>query len=260
MYFIDTHTHFSMLEPSPSEVIRAAQAHNVRQFINIGTCAEDLPKVLQTAQKFYPQVFCTLGVHPHDAKDFSLAEEFLVANLHHREVVAVGEVGLDYYYKHSPVDVQKDVFKRQIELAIENNLPLEIHTRDAEEDTIKILELFQGRVRGLIHCFTGTQYLADEALKLGFNISISGVVTFKGASELRQVVESIPLDRLHIETDAPFLAPVPYRGKKNQPAYIVETAKKVAEIKQVSLEEMAKQVQKNTENLFSRYQPLEDFE
>ena len=258
MYFIDTHTHFSMLEASPLEIIQAARSQNIRQFINIGTCAEDFPKVLQTAQEFYPQVFCTLGVHPHEAQNFSQAQDFLKAHLHHREVIAIGEIGLDYYYKHSPVEIQKEVFKYQIELALENDLPLEIHTREAEEDTIEILKLFQGEVKGLIHCFTGTQYLADEALKLGLNISLSGVVTFKGASELRQVVQSIPLDRLHIETDSPFLAPTPYRGKKNQPAYMIETIKKVAEIKEVSLEEIGKQVQKNTASLFSKYQPLED--
>ncbi len=252
MYFIDTHTHLSLIESEASEVIARAESENIRQFINIGTNSEDHPQVLKTAQKFYPKVFCTLGVHPHDAKDFDMAKDFLIANLHHKEVVAVGEIGLDYYYLHSDAKIQKQVFKEQIQIAIDHKLPIEIHTRDAEEDTVAILKQFKGQVTGLIHCFTGTQKLADAALELGLNISISGVVTFKSAQPLRDVVQSLPIDRIHIETDAPFLAPIPYRGRKNEPSYMVETAKKVAELKEVSLEDLAKQVQKNTEKLFSK--------
>lgn len=252
MYFIDTHTHLSMIEAEASEVIRLAEQENIRQFVNIGTNSEDHPQVLATAQKFYPKVFCTLGVHPHDAKDFDKAETFMLQNLKQKEVIAVGEIGLDYYYLNSDAETQKKVFRRQLEIAVEQNLPIEIHTRDAEADTVKILQEFRGQVKGLIHCFTGTQWLADEALALGLNISISGVVTFKSAESLRDVVRSIPLDRLHIETDAPFLAPMPHRGKKNQPAFMIETAKKVAQLKEVSLEDLAKQVQKNTEKLFSK--------
>lgn len=252
MYFIDTHTHLGMIESEVDQVINNAQSVNVRQFINIGTNHEDHPQVLKTAQKYFPKVFCTLGVHPHDAKDFQLAEKFMLENLHHKEVVAVGEIGLDYYYLNSSAEIQKDVFRQQIQMAIKHNLPIEIHTRDAEDDTIAILKEFNGQVKGLVHCFTGTQKLATEALNLGLNLSISGVVTFKTAETLRDVVRNTPLDRLHIETDAPFLAPVPYRGKKNEPAFMIETAKKVAELKQVSLEDLAKQVQKNTEKLFSK--------
>lgn len=252
MYFIDTHTHLSMIESEASDVIARAESENIRQFINIGTNSKDHPEVLKTAQKFYPKVFCTLGVHPHDAKDFNLAKNFLVANLHHKEVVAVGEIGLDYYYLNSDAETQKQVFREQLQIAVDHKLPIEIHTRDAEDDTISILKEFKGKVTGLIHCFTGTQKLASEALDLGLNISISGVVTFKSAESLRDVVKSLPLERIHIETDAPFLAPIPYRGKKNEPSYMLETAKKVAELKEVSLEDLAKQVQKNTEKLFSK--------
>ena len=252
MYFIDTHTHLSMIEAEASEVIRLAEQENIRQFVNIGTSSEDHPQVLATAKKFYPKVFCTLGVHPHDAKDFEKAEAFMLQNLKQKEVIAVGEIGLDYYYLNSDAETQKRVFRRQLQIAVEHNLPIEIHTRDAEEDTIAILSEFRGQVKGLIHCFTGTQYLADGALDLGLNISISGVVTFKTAEPLREVVRKLPLDRIHIETDAPFLAPMPHRGKKNQPAFMIETAKKVAELKEVSLEDLAKQVQKNTEKLFSK--------
>jgi TatD DNase family protein len=252
MYFIDTHTHLSMIESEANEVISAAEKENIRQFVNIGTNHEDHPEVLMTAQKYFPKVFCTLGVHPHDAKNFELAKDFMLKNLHQKEVIAVGEIGLDYYYLNSDAETQKDVFRKQLQMALDHNLPIEIHTRDAEEDTINILKEFRGQVKGLIHCFTGTQFLADEALNLGLNISISGVVTFKTAEPLRDVVRTLPLDRIHLETDAPFLAPMPHRGKKNQPAFMIETAKKVAELKQVSLEDLAKQVQKNTEKLFSK--------
>ncbi len=252
MYFIDTHTHLSMIETETLEVIKMAESENIRQFINIGTNFEDHPTVLATAQKFFPKVFCTLGVHPHDAKDFHKAESFMMQNLKHKEVLAVGEIGLDYYYLNSEAATQRDVFRRQLQIAVEHNLPIEIHTRDAEADTIAILQEFKGKVRGLIHCFTGTQHLADQALDLGLNISISGVVTFKSAEALRDVVRNTPIDRIHIETDAPFLAPMPHRGKKNQPAFMIETAKKVAELKQVSLEDLAKQVQKNTAKLFTK--------
>lgn len=258
MYFIDTHTHLNMLEGGVDEALKLARANNVKQFINIGTCADDHKMVLETAQKHYPFVFCTLGVHPHDAKDFEKAKSFLIENLHHKEVVAVGEIGLDYFYKNSSEEEQRKAFREQIELSIENKLPIEIHTRDAEEDTISILNEYKGEVKGLIHCFTGTQWLADEALKLGFNFSISGVVTFKNANDLREVVKSIPLDRLHTETDAPFLSPVPMRGKKNQPAFVIHTAEKIAELKQVSVEELIKQVQINTKNLFPKIQLLEE--
>lgn len=256
MHFIDTHTHLSMIESEVQAILDRAKDVNILQMVNIGTNHEDHPEVLMTAKKFYPKVFCTLGVHPHDAKDYHLAKDFLLKNLKEKEVIAVGEIGLDYYYKNSSVEDQKKAFIEQIEISIDHNLPIEIHTRDAEEDTIEILKPYKGKVKGLIHCFTGTQWLADEALQLGLNLSISGVVTFKSADALRDVVKNTPLERLHIETDAPFLAPIPHRGKKNEPSFMIETAKKVAELKQVSLDDLAKQVQKNTLKLFPKLVPL----
>lgn len=257
-YWIDTHVHLNMLEQGAESAITHAEESNVRQFINIGTNAEDHPKVLSVAQKFYPKVFCALGVHPHDAKDYALAQEFLEQNLDHKEVVAVGEIGLDYYYNNSSREEQLSAFEQQLELAALKGLPVEIHTRDAEADTIEMLKRYKGAVRGILHCFTGTQWLADQALDIGFNLSISGVVTFNKAEELRDVVKSVPLDRLHVETDAPFLAPVPLRGKKNEPAFMVHTAQKVADLKEVSLEELAKQVQINTQKLFPKIKFLEE--
>jgi TatD DNase family protein len=253
MHFIDTHTHLIMLEDSVEAVLDRANDLNIRQFVNIGTNVEDHPQVLQIAQKFYPQVFCTLGVHPHDAKDYDQAKSFMKAHLNDKEVIAVGEIGLDYFYKNSSVEDQKKAFRDQLQISLDYGLPVEIHTRDAEEDTVEILKEFKGQVKGLIHCFTGTQWLADQVLDLGLNISISGVVTFKSADQLREVVKTIPLDRLHVETDAPFLAPQPYRGKKNEPAFMLETAKKVAELKQIDLDQLAEVAFQNTLKLFSKF-------
>lgn len=234
------HAHLDRLEHSPEEAIRLAREQNIDRIITIGTEPNDLALVLSIAQKFYPQVFCTLGVHPHEGVLYTdEAENFIRENASRKEVVAVGEIGLDYYYEHSPKGPQQEAFRRQLQLASELDLPVEIHTRDAEQDTADILNEYRGQVTGLIHCFTGTQWLAEKALDLGFNISISGVVTFKNADELRKVVQYIPLDRIHVETDSPFLAPIPHRGKKNTPAYVVHTAQVVADLKGISVEALA---------------------
>ena len=173
----------------------------------------------------------------------------------HPKVIGWGEIGLDYYYDHSPRDVQQSVFRRQLELALQIKMPVIIHTRDAEDDTIQLLretwfENGGGEVGGIIHCFTGTQKLADAALELGFMISFSGVVTFKKADELRAIATSVPLDKLLVETDCPYLAPVPYRGKRNEPAYVRETATFLAALRNVSFEEIARLTSENFKRLF----------
>jgi TatD DNase family protein len=253
MTFIDVHTHIDMLEIDPQTVLKTAREAGVEHMITIGTGRDDHPKIVEMVERLKPHVYGTLGYHPHDAKDFDDAgEKFMRDHLNDARIVAVGEIGLDYYYKKSEPEVQRVVFERQLQLAEEFGLPVEIHTRDAEDDTITILQKFEGKVKGLMHCFTGTQRLADAALALGFNISISGVVTFKNADELRATVKTVPLDRLHIETDAPFLTPVPFRGKKNEPALIVHTARVVAELKGVSVEELALATTENARRLFKR--------
>ncbi|OFZ18842.1 MAG: hydrolase TatD [Bdellovibrionales bacterium RBG_16_40_8] len=253
MKFIDVHAHLNMLEANPEAVIQAAEQCGVARFITIGTGLDDHSKIIEYVKKYQPVVFGTLGFHPHDAKDFSpMSEKFMREHLNNSRIVAVGEIGLDYYYNHSPQDTQREVFRRQMSIANEFQLPVEIHTRDAEADTIDILKEFTGKVKGLLHCFTGTQWLADQALAIGYNISISGVVTFKNSVSLRDVVKSIPLDRLHIETDAPFLTPAPFRGKKNEPAFVVHTAKVVAELKGISVEELAQVTSENAKRLFKR--------
>jgi len=250
--WIDTHCHINMLKKSPDEALKAARACGVEKMITIGTTPEDHPVVLEIAGRYAPRVFCTLGVHPHDARLYTEAcENFMRRHYPDDRVVAVAEIGLDYHYDYSPRDVQRQVFEKQLALAQEYDLPIQIHTREAEKDTIEILSKYKGRIKGLVHCFTGSQWLANQALDCGLNISISGVVTFKKAQQLRQVVKTLPLDRIHVETDSPFLAPVPHRGHSNEPAFVVHTAKVVAELLGVSQEQLSQQTLKNTQNLFS---------
>lgn len=250
--WIDVHTHLDRLEGGPEAALRLAQDAGVKRLITIGTEPADLPLVIELAEKFAPHVFCTIGVHPHDGVKYnSEVGAFLRKNASHPRVVAIGEIGLDYFYNQSPKEEQLSAFREQLQIASEVGLPVEIHTRDAEEDTIQLLKEFEGKVKGIIHCFTGTEFLAREALNLGYNISISGVVTFKNADSLRSIVRDIvPLDRLHVETDAPFLAPVPMRGKSNTSAYVVHTAQVVADLKNVSLQTLSEQTKKNAEKLF----------
>lgn len=251
--WIDVHTHLNMLEISPDEALSAAAARGVANVITIGTCPDDLPVVLGLAQKFYPRVGCTLGIHPHEAQLFDArVEAFLRAEAVRPEVVAIGEIGLDYYRNEAPVDVQQAAFRAQLQVAQDLGLPVEIHTRDAEADTAVILREFAGGRRGVLHCFTSSWELAKVGLDCGYDISISGVVTFKNADDLRETVRRVPLDRLHVETDAPFLAPVPMRGKKNQPAFVTHTAEFVAELKGVSLDALAEQLRSNARAVFPK--------
>jgi TatD DNase family protein len=252
--WIDIHCHLDRLDGGPEAALRLAQENGVGRLISIGTEPEDLPVVLALAQQFKDEVYCTLGVHPHEGVKYSQdVEDFILKHATEPEVVAVGEIGLDYYYNQSPKKEQIDAFEAQLALADQLNLPVEIHTRDAEEDTIEILKKYKGKVNGVIHCFTGTEWLARQSLDLGFNISISGIVTFKNAESLRNIVKNvIPLDRLHVETDAPFLAPVPVRGKPNTSAYMIHTAKFVAGLKDVSLDDLRQQTNLNAKNLFKK--------
>lgn len=252
MEWIDLHAHLDRLEEGVEGAIQLAQQNQVKKIVTIGTEPADLPLVLSIAQKHYPDVYCTLGVHPHDGIKYNHeAEQFIVDHIHQKEVIAVGEIGLDYYYNHSEKNEQIKAFRAQLEIAKKTKMPVEIHTRDAEQDTVDILKEFPD-VKGLIHCFTGTRWLAEQCLNLGFNISISGVVTFKNAHDLRETVKMIPLDRIHVETDAPFLAPVPMRGKQNTPAYVVHTAQVVAELKGISIEQLAAQTKQNALKLFPK--------
>lgn len=255
--WVDIHTHLNFLEQSPEESLALARKRGVRGVITIGTEPGDLQIVLDLAQKHYPQVLCTLGIHPHEAKLFTPEiEAFIRKEAVRKEVAAIGEIGLDYFYKNSEPETQKDAFRKQLQIAADLGLPVEIHTRDAEEDTAEILREFKGRVKGVLHCFTSSRWLAEQALDLGFNISISGVVTFKNADSLREIVQFLPLDRIHVETDAPFLTPAPFRGVKNSPQYVIFTAQFVADLKKVSLAQLSAQLLKNAQVMFPKW-PLQ---
>ena len=253
MAWIDVHTHLNMLDVPIEEALTEAETCGVPRVITIGTCPDDLPTVYALAKRYYPRVGCALGIHPHEAEHWGqAADDFLRTHARRPEVVAIGEIGLDYHYDHAPREIQRAAFRAQLQLANDFGLPVEIHTRDAEDDTALILNEHQGPRRGLLHCFTGTQNLADVALACGYDISISGVVTFKNAGALRDVVVKTPLDRLHVETDAPFLAPIPFRGKKNRPAWVTHTAAVVASLKGVTVEALQVQLNANAAALFPR--------
>ena len=194
-----------------------------------------------------------IGLHPGHAKLFN---ENILARLKNHlqtedQLIACGEIGLDYHYGQENKVQQMEAFRAQMEVAKELDLPVEIHSRDAEKDTLKILDEYKGQVKGLLHCFTGTYEMAKLALDLGFDISFSGIVTFKNALALKDVCKRVPLDRLHIETDAPYLTPHPYRGKTNAPHYLLKTAEEVARIHQISVEKLAKSTQNNFNRLFN---------
>ena len=252
-FWVDTHTHLNMLkERSPKEAISEAKKHGIERFLTIGTDSKDHPLVLSLAREF-DEVFCTLGVHPHDAEDYKNAKAKMLENLNQDKVVAVGEIGLDFFYDNAPRDLQIRVFREQMEIAEKHKLPVQIHTRDAEKETAETLRDFKGRVRGILHCFSSSRELAEEALASGFNISISGIATFKSAQSLRETIkEVIPLDRLHVETDAPFLAPVPCRGQENHSSLMIHTARLVAELKGVSMEELRRSTTQNNMDLFTK--------
>ena len=248
----DVHTHLNMLDISPESAVAEAEAVGVTRIITIGTEPEDWPQVLNFS-KIFPQVKGALGVHPHSAKLYNdEVEQNLRTDLDKEGIISCGEIGLDYYYEHSEREKQKETFYRQMVLAAEKNLPVEIHTRSAEEDTIQILKQFSGSVRGLLHCFSGTWSLARAAVDMGFNISFSGIITFKNAEELRGLCRKLPLDHLHLETDAPYLAPAPHRGKKNKPSWVVHTAQVVADLHKISLLELSRKTQSNYKRLFEK--------
>lgn len=253
MTLIDIHAHLDMLEDQPEITLQKAKAAGVDKILTIGTEPADFAFVLKTAEQFYPDIYCTIGVHPHHGAVLDEATvAFLESNLPKKQVVALGEIGLDYYYQTATPEVQKQAFRRQLEIAEQLQMPVQIHTRDADQDTIQILQDFRGKVRGVIHCFTGSENLARHCLDLGWNISFSGVITFKNAEPLRQICKFVPVDRLHVETDAPFLAPVPKRGQKNTPAFVVHTAELVAKLKDISLEKLAEQTSANARQIFPK--------
>ncbi len=251
---IDSHAHLDDLryDTDRDDVLQRAEAAGIESIVTIGCDLATSQAAVALAQA-YPNVFATIGVHPHEAKE--IREDWYASFrslARHPKVVAYGEIGLDYHYDHSPREIQRQRFRQQIHLARELALPLIIHTREAQEDTVMILrEEGAVDVGGVFHCFSGDAWLAKDALDLGFYLSFSGVLTFKNATMLRDIAKTVPLDRLMVETDCPYLAPVPYRGKRNEPAYVQYVAETLAKIRgNGSVESIARATVDNTKRVF----------
>lgn len=241
--FIDTHAHLDdeRFAADRAEVIERAKEAGLAYIINVGCSLDSARRTLELTQQ-YDFIYGTVGIHPHDAQDLDGAGLQELRKLAaEQKIVAIGEIGLDYYYDNSPRDIQQRVFRRMIDLAKEVELPIVIHDRDAHEDTFKILREEEAyRVGGIFHCYSGSLPMARKAIEMGFYISIAGPITFQSAKKTVEVVQEIPLERLLIETDCPYLAPVPYRGKRNEPAYVVKVAEMIAQIKGEPLEKAAR--------------------
>ncbi|MBI1882715.1 MAG: TatD family hydrolase [Chlamydiae bacterium] len=252
---IDTHVHLN--DPAFDEdralAIERAWSSGLKILMDV---TEDLTSFEKSLKLFEKEknIWSAIGFHPHQAR--VLNEDDLKSYgkwMTHPKVVAVGEIGLDYYYEHRPRDLQKKAFEPMLNLAVKNNLPVLIHTRDSEDDVLAMLKQFPG-IMGLIHCYTGSLESAKAFLDLGFYISFSGIVTFKKAHDLRAVVKEIPLNRILVETDAPYLAPEPLRGKRNEPAFVMRTAEEMAKVRGIDVEVFHNTVMKNAVDLFKRMQ------
>ena len=256
MMFADSHCHLNykgLAEQQP-EILARARARGVSAMLNIATRESEWDAVLSTAER-EPDVWATVGIHPHEADQHpDIGTARLVERAAHPRVVGIGESGLDYYYDHSDRDRQRASFRAHIAAARETGLPIVVHTRDAEEDTAAILreEMAKGAFGGVIHCFTASADFARIALELGLYISLSGIVTFKNATDLQASAKDIPADRLLVETDSPFLAPIPHRGKPCEPAFVADTARFVAGLRGESVEDLAAQTTRNFFALFSK--------
>jgi len=253
---VDSHCHldFPDFAGELDALVARAVAAGVIRLVTISTRIKRHAEVLAIADRF-PQVYCSVGTHPHNAhEELDLAVGDIVARTRHAKVVAIGEAGLDYHYDYSPRPAQERGFRNHIAAARETGLPLVIHSREADADTARILEeeTGKGAFPAVLHCFTGGRELAQRAIALGLFISFTGIVTFKKSDELRAIAASLPADRFLVETDAPYLAPGPYRGKRNEPAYVVETAKMLAETRSVSFDELARQTTENFFRLFHK--------
>lgn len=248
MQLFDTHTHLdaSQFKEDQEQVITRAVEAGVTRMVNVGFNRETIPTTMELVEK-YDFIYAAIGWHPVDAIDMKDGDLEWIAELcKHDKVVAIGEIGLDYYWDTSPKDVQQQVLRRQIGLARELGMPIVIHNRDAHEDIVKILrEEKAGDVGGIMHSFSGSWETAKMCLDMGFHLSFGGPITFKNARQPKEVLEKVPLDRLLIETDAPYLTPHPFRGKRNESAYVKYVAEAAADIKGISLEELAEITTKN---------------
>ncbi len=253
---VDSHCHldFPDLAGEVEAVVARARAAGIGRMVTISTRVKQHAQVLAIAERF-PEVFCSIGTHPHHAdEEREITTEELVAHTRHPKVVAIGEAGLDYHYDNAPRVDQEQGLRRHIAAARSTGLPLVIHSRDCDADMARILkeESGQGAFPAVLHCFTGGRELAFTAIELGHYVSFTGILTFKRSDDLRALAAALPAERVLVETDAPYLAPLPYRGKRNEPAYVVETAKVLAAARGVSCEEIAQQTTENFFRLFSK--------
>ena len=253
---IDSHCHLDFPDFSGEldAIIDRARAVGVGRMVTISTRIKRHGDLIAIAER-YDDVFCSIGTHPHNAhEELDVTIDEIVHMTEHRKVVAIGEAGLDYHYDYSPRDAQERGFRNHVAAARATGLPLVIHSRDADDDMARILEeeMGKGAFKAVLHCFTGGRTLAERAIALGLSISFTGIVTFKKSDELRAIAAALPSDRILVETDAPYLAPGRYRGKRNEPSYVTETAKVLAETRGVSADELARQTTDNFFRLFSK--------
>ncbi len=253
---VDSHCHLDVPDFAGEldDVMARARAAGVGSLVTISTRAKQHAQVLAIAERF-PEVYCSLGTHPHHSQEeLDISADDLTTRADHPKIVAIGEAGLDYHYNFSARDAQHLTFRKYIAVARKTGLPLIIHSRDADTDMMDILtdEAGKGAFAAVLHCYTGGPDLARRAVALGFSISFTGILTFKNSDQLRAIARQLPSDRILLETDAPYLAPVPHRGRRNEPAYVVETARVLAETRGVSLSEITRQTTENFFRLFAK--------
>ena len=252
MLFVDTHAHldFEYEENiTPEKIVKEAEENLVTKIITISSDVSSIKKSFDIASKF-PNVYHSMGIHPHEAKDFNQEVENGIKNLKSPKCVAIGEIGLDFFYDHSPKDIQKNVFIKQIELAHELKLPLIMHIRDADKEAYDILKTELKDAKAVLHCYSGTKEQLKKYLDLGMFVSFTGIITFPKAATIQEAATYAPNDRIMLETDSPFLTPVPFRGQKNYPKHIPLIAKKLAELKTQTLEDVANYTSKNANIMF----------
>ena len=249
-YFVDTHCHvFSTDYDNIDDILEIASNNYIKYIINNGSNGQTNQELIQLISK-YPFMYGALGIHPEDVDDYSLEDlKFIEGNLLNEKIIAIGEIGLDYYYTKENKDRQIDLFERQLALAEEYNMPVIIHSRDATEDTINSLKKF--KCKGVIHCFSGSLETARIYIKMGYLLGVNGVITFKNA-KIKDVIKEVGLHNIVLETDSPYLTPEPFRGKQNNPSHVLEIGKFVAELYNVSLDDLAKQTNKNIINMYKK--------
>lgn len=248
----ESHAHYDshQFAEDRKELLNSMQENGIGTIMNVCADWDSVTEVVDMVQD-YPFMYAAVGLHPDEVGDLNEERfEFLTAQCQNEKVVAIGEIGLDYYWDNESHDIQKKWFVRQLDLARELDLPVIIHSRDAAEDTLKIMKEHAQGLRGVIHCFSYSKELAEEYVKMGFHIGVGGVVTFKNGKKLKEVAEVVPLERILLETDCPYLAPEPYRGKRNSSLYIPHIAQAIAEIKGITYEEVVAQTEQNAKTLF----------